>query len=276
MKAKHVILAIGHSARDTIKMLYDKGLNMGSKAFAVGVRVEHKRETIDKSQYGQSYQDLPPASYKLTYQTKNNRGVYSFCMCPGGFVVNASSEDKKLVVNGMSNYKRDEENSNSAIVVTINKEDLEDDLFSGIKFQQELEEKAYSEGKGKIPVQKLIDFKKNQTTTSLGKIIPNTKGAYSLANLNHILPEFIRESLIEAFPNFGQKIKGFDSDDTLLLGVETRTSSPIMIVRDEEYNSSIKGLYPIGEGAGYAGGITTSAIDGIKVAEIIISKYNNK
>ena len=271
-----VVLAIGHSARDTYRLLREKNIEMRKKNFAVGVRVEHKKEMIDKNLYHDYYKLLPPASYKLTYQTKLNRGVYSFCMCPGGFVINASTEDDGLVINGMSNKNRDEENSNSAIVVTVGEKDLDDDLFSGIEFQRKIEKRAYQEGMGKIPVQTLKDFKLNKETISLGSVIPNTKGAYKLSNLNNVLPDFVIESIKEALPVFGKKIKGFDKDDTIILGVETRTSSPLVIVRDKDMTSSVKGLYPAGEGAGYAGGITTSAIDGIKVAEKIIAKYNNK
>ena len=268
-----IVLAIGHSARDTFYMLRDKNIKMNKKNFAVGVRVEHKKELIDKSQYGDSYKLLGSASYKLTYQTKSGRGVYSFCMCPGGYVVNASSEDKHLVVNGMSNYKRDEINSNSAIVVTINKDDLDNDIFSGIEFQRELEHNAYIEGNGLIPVQKYIDFKNKIKSESLGTVTPNTKGEYTLSNINNILPEYISSSIKEGMEYFNNKIKGFSSDDTLILGVESRTSSPIVIERDENYESNIKGLYPCGEGAGYAGGITTSAIDGLKIAEQIAKTY---
>ena len=265
-----VVLAIGHSARDTFYMLNDNNVSMKPKNFAIGLRIEHPREMIDKSQYGDSYKMLDPASYKLTYQTKNNRSVYSFCMCPGGYVVNASSEENKLCVNGMSNYKRDEKNSNSAIVVNVTTDDFNNELFGGIELQRKLEEKAYIEGKGKIPVQLYKDFKDNIKSTKLGEITPNTKGEYNLSNLNNILPEYISESIKEAIPVFGRRIKGFDREDAILLGIEARTSSPVVIVRDEELNSSIEGLYPCGEGAGYAGGITTAAIDGIKVAEKIV------
>ena len=265
-----VVLAIGHSARDTFYMLNDNNVSMKPKNFAIGLRIEHPREMIDKSQYGDSYKMLDPASYKLTYQTKNNRSVYSFCMCPGGYVVNASSEENKLCVNGMSNYKRDEKNSNSAIVVNVTTDDFNNELFGGIELQRKLEEKAYIEGKGKIPVQLYKDFKDNIKSTKLGEITPNTKGEYTLSNLNNILPEYISESIKEAIPVFGRRIKGFDREDAILLGIEARTSSPVVIVRDEELNSSIEGLYPCGEGAGYAGGITTAAIDGIKVAEKIV------
>ena len=265
-----VVLAIGHSARDTFYMLNDNNVSMKPKNFAIGLRIEHPRKMIDKSQYGDSYKILDPASYKLTYQTQNNRSVYSFCMCPGGYVVNASSEENKLCVNGMSNYKRDEKNSNSAIVVNVTTDDFNNELFGGIELQRKLEEKAYIEGKGKIPVQLYKDFKDNIKSTKLGEITPNTKGEYTLSNLNNILPEYISESIKEAIPVFGRRIKGFDREDAILLGIEARTSSPVVIVRDEELNSSIEGLYPCGEGAGYAGGITTAAIDGIKVAEKIV------
>ena len=265
-----VVLAIGHSARDTFYMLNDNNVSMKPKNFAIGLRIEHPRKMIDKSQYGDSYKMLDPASYKLTYQTKNNRSVYSFCMCPGGYVVNASSEENKLCVNGMSNYKRDEKNSNSAIVVNVTTDDFNNELFGGIELQRKLEEKAYIEGKGKIPVQIYRDFKDNIKSTKLGEITPNTKGEYNLSNLNNILPEYISESIKEAIPVFGRRIKGFDREDAILLGIEARTSSPVVIVRDEELNSSIEGLYPCGEGAGYAGGITTAAIDGIKIAEKIV------
>ena len=265
-----VVLAIGHSARDTFYMLNDNNVSMKPKNFAIGLRIEHPREMIDKSQYGDSYKILDPASYKLTYQTQNNRSVYSFCMCPGGYVVNASSEENKLCVNGMSNYKRDEKNSNSAIVVNVTTDDFNNELFGGIELQRKLEEKAYIEGKGKIPVQLYKDFKDNIKSTKLGEITPNTKGEYTLSNLNNILPEYISESIKEAMPVFGRRIKGFDREDAILLGIEARTSSPVVIVRNEDLMSSVEGLYPCGEGAGYAGGITTAAIDGIKVAEKIV------
>ena len=275
IKTDIVVLAIGHSARDTFKMLREKNIKMNKKNFAVGIRIEHKREMIDKSQYGENYKLLPPATYKLTYQTKSKRGVYSFCMCPGGFVVNASSEENHLAVNGMSNYKRDEINSNSAIVVTINKDDLGEDVFSGIEFQRELEKKAYKEGNGLIPVQLYKDFLENKKSEKLESITPNTKGSYSLSNLNNIFPTYICDSIKEAMIDFDKKIKGFANGDTILLGVESRTSSPIVIERDELFESNIKGIYPCGEGAGYSGGITTSAIDGVKVAEQIAKKYRS-
>ena len=268
-----LVLAIGHSARDTFYMLKDKGINLLPKPFAVGVRVMHKQEMIDKNQYGNFFKYLPPASYKLTYKTKDNRGVYSFCMCPGGYVVNASSELKHLAINGMSNYKRDSGIANSAIVMTVSPKDYGEDTFAGINFQRQLESKMYNLENGKIPIQLWSDFKKNQKSLNIKTIKPMVKGAYALTNLREVLPTFITESLLEAIPEFEKKIKGFAADDMLICGIESRTSSPIRIVRDEDGVSNILGIYPCGEGAGYAGGITTSAIDGIKVAEWIIKKY---
>ena len=277
IECDNLILAIGHSARDTFKMLYDKGLKMEAKPFAVGVRMEHPQKMINKSQYGMEYHPyLKAASYKLTYKASNGRGVYSFCMCPGGYVVNASSEDKCLVVNGMSNYDRESVNANSAIIVTVTPRDFGNNPLDGIEYQRKLESLAYTSGNGKIPVQLYKDFKNNIITKNIGNIEIVTKGHYTFSNLNDILPSYISDSLKEAIPEFGKKIKGFDCDDSVMLGVESRTSSPIRILRDEFYTSSIEGIYPIGEGAGYAGGITTSAIDGVKMAMNIAKKYKNK
>ena len=272
----NLILAIGHSARDTFEMLLNKGLEISPKPFAVGVRIQHPQKIINKNQYGKKYAlQLPPASYKLTYKTSKNRGVYSFCMCPGGSVVNASSEINRLVVNGMSNHKRDTENANSAIVVTVTPNDFGNEPLSGIQFQRKLEEIAYKQGNGKIPLQLYKDYKNNTTTTILGKVAPITKCDYEFSDLNNIFPSYINESIKEAIPYFNQKIKGFGADDSLLLAVESRTSSPIQIKRNEECLANIEGIYPCGEGAGYAGGITTSAMDGIKVAELFAKKYQN-
>lgn len=271
-----LVLAIGHSARDTFRMLYDKGIMMESKPFAVGIRVQHNQDMINRCQYGDNYdKSLASASYKLTYKASNGRGVYSFCMCPGGYVVNASSEEGRLAINGMSYSKRDSGVANSAIVVTVTKDDYGNGVLDGIEFQRRLEEKAYKLGKGMIPVQLLVDYYKNVETRELGSIKPLFKGKYSFANLNELYPLSINTALKEGFINFGKKIEGFDSDDTVIAGIESRTSSPVRIVRDNEFVSNIEGIYPCGEGAGYAGGITTSAIDGIKVAEAIINKYNN-
>lgn len=269
----NLILALGHSARDTFRMLYENGIEMQTKPFAVGVRVEHNQNNINLSQYGSKYKDiLPPSSYKLTYQTKKGRGVYSFCMCPGGYVVNASSTNNMLAINGMSYYKRNSENANSAIIVTINENDYGNKPLDGLLFQENLERKAYEVGQGKIPTTKYSDYLKNIDSKKIGMINPIMKGNYFLTNINEIFPEYINESIKEAMEYFGDKIEGFNSKDTLLSAVESRTSSPVKIIRDENFESNIKGIYPSGEGAGYAGGITSSAIDGIKVAESIFKK----
>ncbi len=266
----HLILAIGHSARDTFRMLSNY-LNMEAKPFAVGMRIMHPVSLINESQYGTKYKDLlGAANYKLTYQSSNNHGVYSFCMCPGGYVVNASSEPKRLAINGMSNYLRDSNISNSAIVVTVNESTFGKNLFSGLEFQEKLEEKAYILGHGLIPIQLLKDYYQNIPSTKLGSITPEIKGKYNLTNLNDLLPKELNNALKEGIKNFGTKIKDFDHPDAILAGIESRTSSPLKILRDENYHSNIKGIYPCGEGAGYAGGIMTSAIDGMKVAEALI------
>ena len=268
-----LVLALGHSARDTFSMLYNRGLMMKSKNFAVGIRIVHPQEMISKNQYGDKYKLLPPANYKLTYQTSNGRGVYSFCMCPGGYVVNASSEEGRVAVNGMSNYKRDSGSANSAIVVTVTKADFGEGVFAGVEFQRKLEEKAYSLGKGSIPVQLYKDFVLKKKSKSFGEFLPDVKGYYHFSDLNELFPDSILDSLKEAIPYFGTKIKGFDREDAVLFGVESRTSSPIIIERDDMGISTISGIYPCGEGAGYAGGITTAAIDGLKTAENIAKKY---
>lgn len=270
-----LVLALGHSARDTFKMLYDKKINMESKPFAIGVRVQHNQDSINKSQYGNN-KLLPNADYKLTYKSKNNRGVYSFCMCPGGYVVNASSENNELAINGMSYSARDSSNANSAIVVTVNPSDFGTNPLDGIKFQQQLEHKTYLIGKGLIPTQLFKDYKNNTISSNFKDIKPVFKGNYTFANLNDIFPSYINESLKEGIDYFNNKIKGFNKDDVILSAIESRTSSPIRIVRDDNYESNIKGIYPIGEGAGYSGGITSSAMDGLKLVEHLVSIYNNK
>ena len=272
MDVSVLVLAIGHSARSTFRLLNEKNINMVSKPFAIGLRVQHLQKDIDLNQYGVSSEKLPRADYKLTFNN-GERGVYSFCMCPGGYVVNASSEPNKLVINGMSNHMRDSENANSAIVVTVTPNDYGLGLFDGIKFQENLEQKAYQLCDGKIPTQLYGDFKNNITSHSFGKIKPVVKGSYAYANIREILPSFISDNFILGMDYFGKKIKGFNDKDVLVMGVESRTSSPIRIIRDEDYTSNVSNLYPIGEGAGYAGGIMTSAIDGIKAAEKILNKY---
>lgn len=279
-----LILAIGHSARDTFEMIHQKEIKLQQKSFAVGVRVEHKQELINHAMYKDAWSKLPTADYKLTHKANNGRGVYSFCMCPGGFVVNSSSESGRLVVNGMSNYHRDEENANSAIIVTVTPEDFamdeelmqrfgEDYPLLGMEFQRKWEKKAFEEGKGCVPIQLFGDLLRNQKSVTIQKIKPNLKGTYHFGDLNHCLPSYVIETIIEGMQAFDRKIPGFGDEDVVMLGVETRTSSPIRIVRNETYESNVLGLYPCGEGAGYAGGITSAAIDGIKVFEAIAKKY---
>lgn len=274
-----VVLAIGHSARDTFELLYQRGIPMKSKPFAIGVRVEHPREMINESQYGENYprEFLPTAAYKLTAHAENGRSVYSFCMCPGGYVVNASSENGMLVVNGMSNHDRMAANSNSAIIVNVSPQDYgSDHPLAGVAFQRKWEQKAFKEGNGKIPVQLLGDFEKNRVSKSFGSFEPSMKGENSFANLNRCLPDYIISAIIQGMHQFDHKIKGFASPDTIVSGVETRTSSPIRIERGEFMESEIGNLYPCGEGAGYAGGITSAAMDGIKVAEAIIRRFKSE
>ncbi|MBQ7031403.1 MAG: FAD-dependent oxidoreductase [Bacilli bacterium] len=269
-----LILAIGHSARDTFEMLHKNNLEMTNKPFAVGLRIEHNQKMIDESQYGKKYANvLSKSTYKLTHQSSNGRGVYTFCMCPGGFVVNASSEEKRLVVNGMSNHDRSEENSNSAIIVTISEKDYGTNILDGVKYQRMLEEKAYSLCNGKIPLQLYKDYKENIISKEFRNVKPVIKGEYDFANLNELFSNEINDSIKETIEVFGKKINGFNNDDAILIGVESRTSSPVKIIRNENSESNIKGIFPCGEGAGYAGGITSAAIDGIKVAEAIGKIY---
>ena len=279
LECETLVLALGHSARDTFEMLYQNRLQMEKKAFAIGVRMEHPQQWIDENQYGESRALLPAADYKLTYTTQEGRGVYSFCMCPGGFVVNASSEEGRLAVNGMSNYDRSERNANSAIVVSVKPEDFAyygqqtDTPLAGMEFQRQLEALAYRAGSGLIPVQTYGDFRERKASQGLGSVIPNTKGGYRTANLHDCLPAFISDSILEAMPEFAKRIPGFDRPEVVLEGVESRTSSPIRILRDEKLEANIAGVYPCGEGAGYAGGIVSAAADGLRVFEAIIERY---
>lgn len=268
------VLAIGHSARDTFEVLKDAGIPMQQKPFAVGVRVEHPQKKINKIQYGIDDTRLPAADYKLTGRTSDDRGVYSFCMCPGGYVVNASTEAGMTAINGMSNHARDSARANSAIIVTVDERDFEStDVLAGVAFQRELERRTFEEGHGKIPVQRLGDFARNQATESLEGMCPSTKGRFVPANVKKILPPFVADGIMEGMRQFGRKIKGFDDEDTLIFGTETRTSSPVRIVRDASLESEgMKGLYPCGEGAGYAGGIMSAAMDGLRVAVQIVSE----
>jgi len=274
-----VILAIGHSARDTFQILSDLGLKMSPKPFAVGLRIEHDRKLINESQYGKKEVELlGAANYKLTHKCKDNRGVYTFCMCPGGYVVNASSEDGGLCVNGMSYYNRDSDNSNSAIIVTINPEDYGDgiDPMSGVRFQRELERKTYSVGSGSVPVERFKEFKSGKLITDEFIFEPCIKGNWIHADVSHILPEFITKDIVEGIEAFGLKIKGFNDENALLSGVEARTSSPVRMERNDYTESSIKNLFVIGEGAGFAGGIASAAMDGILGAEKVALKIYKK
>lgn len=282
IRTGQVVLAVGHSARDTFEMLERRGVPMEAKAFAVGLRVEHPQELINLAQYGQEDPScLPPASYKLTAQTREGRGVYSFCMCPGGYVVNASSEPGRLSVNGMSYHARDGRNANSAIIVSVTPADYgAAGPLSGIAFQRRLEEEAFRLGQGRIPVQRYGEYagrgggeRKNRYEKK--DFLPATKGAYCFADLRGLLPESVRQAFLEGMEAFDRVIPGFADDDVYLLGVESRTSSPVRIHRDGTFQSRIGGLYPCGEGAGYAGGITSAAMDGMKIAEAIARREEN-
>ncbi|HAS6184250.1 TPA: hypothetical protein I7160_12690 [Vibrio vulnificus] len=275
LKSRHVVLAVGHSARDTFEMLHERGVYMEAKPFSVGFRIEHKQSMIDEARFGSNAGNpiLGAADYKLVHHCKNGRTVYSFCMCPGGTVVAATSEEGRVVTNGMSQYSRAERNANSAIVVGISPEiDYPGDPLAGIRFQRELESNAYRLGGENYdaPAQKIGDFLKGRDPSALGDVEPSFTPGIKLTDLEKALPPFAIEAIREAIPAFDRKIKGFASEDGLLTGVETRTSSPVCIKRDKEYQSvNLKGFYPAGEGAGYAGGILSAGIDGIKVAEAV-------
>ncbi len=276
IEAQAAVLAIGHSARDTFQMLLEKGLSMEAKAFAVGLRIQHPQAMINRSQYGsEEVRELGAADYKLTFKTGDGRGVYSFCMCPGGYVVNASSEPGRLAVNGMSYHGRAGENANSALIVTVTPEDFPDRTpLGGMHFQRKLEEAAFELGGGKIPVELYGDFKENRPPSGeFGQVQPQLKGAYQFADLRKLWPEELSRALIEGVEAFEGMIAGFSRPDAILAGIESRTSSPVRIPRDEGFESSVRGIYPCGEGAGYAGGITSAAMDGLKTAEEIIRRY---
>ena len=274
LPCSHVVLAIGHSSRDTFEKLYEKGITMEKKNFSVGVRIEHLQKDIDLSQYGdQTKLQLPPAEYKLAYHSQSGRSCYTFCMCPGGTVMASSSEENTIVTNGMSNFLRDGINSNSALLVNVTPEDFNTPSpLSGIYFQKDLEEKAFILGGSNYnaPIQRVEDFIKNQKSTFIGKIKPTYLPGVTLSNLNDILPNFVSQTLKEGIQYFDTKIKGFANPDSILTGLETRSSSPVKIVRNENLISNIEGIYPCGEGAGYAGGIMSAAVDGIKCALAIL------
>ncbi len=275
LETELAVLAVGHSARDTFEMLKNQGFEMEAKSFAVGLRVEHPQTMISETQYGpKTAAKLPAASYKVTANLENGRGVYSFCMCPGGYVVNASSEEKRLAVNGMSYHRRDGKNANSAVIVTVTPEDFEGSgPLSGVAFQRQLEENAYLLGKGKIPQQLFGDFESQKISSNYGSFQSEIKGQHTFGALHELFSEDIRDSFCQGMHQFARYIPDFDRADTILSGVESRTSSPVRITRNEAFESNKKGVYPCGEGAGYAGGIMSAAMDGMKVAEAIAQKY---
>lgn len=275
-----LVLALGHSSRDTVEMLYKKGVPMEPKPFAMGLRIEHRRADIDVMKYGDdpAYKKLlPAADYKMTHQASNGRAVYSFCMCPGGYVVNASSEHGEMCVNGMSYSGRDAENSNSAIVVNVTPEDYgSDHPLAGMEFQRRWEKAAYEAGQGAVPVQLFGDYRRDIPSEKLGGVTPQIKGEYRLTSLKCCLPEYIKDAIIEGVVSFDKRMPGYSSDEAVLSGIEARTSSPVRMIRGDELCCEGTCIYPCGEGAGYAGGITSAAVDGMKVAEAIASRFSNE
>lgn len=271
-----VILALGHSARDTFTMLFEKQITLEQKPFAMGVRIEHPQSMVDVAQYGQFAEKLPAADYRLTYTTEKNRGVYTFCMCPGGYVVAAASEQGRLAVNGMSEHARDGKNANAAVLVQVFPEDFgSSHPLAGMYFQQDLEEKAFLAGGSDYtaPIQTVGSFLGHEQD-EIKDIIPTYCPKTKFADMKEIFPAFMIEAMQEALSAFGKKLKGFDRPDAILTAVESRSSSPVRILRNEKGESvSLIGLYPIGEGAGYAGGIVSAAVDGVQVAERIFEKY---
>ena len=286
IESQYVVMALGHSARDTFSMLHQRGVYMEAKPFSVGFRIEHPQGMIDAARWGTHAGNplLGAADYKLVHHAKNKRAVYSFCMCPGGTVVAATSEPNRVVTNGMSQYSRNERNANAGIVVNIDPADfLEDAILNplaGVVLQRQLETQAYTLGSPSgayfAPAQLVGDFLANRPSTQLGKIIPSYKPGVHLTNLSSLLPDFAIIAMREALPAFGKKIKGFDRYDAVLTGIETRTSSPMRVTRAENFQSiTVKGLYPAGEGAGYAGGILSAGVDGIKVAQAVTLAITN-
>ncbi len=273
--ADHVVLAIGHSSRDTFQMLQDRGVYIEAKPFSIGFRIEHPQSLIDTARFGPcaGHPVLGAADYKLVHHASNGRDVYSFCMCPGGTVVAATSEENRVVTNGMSQYSRNERNANAGIVVGITPEqDYPGNPLAGIDFQRKWESAAFTAGGGNYfaPAQRVGDFLSGVASTSLGSITPSYKPGVTPTDLSSCLPAYAIAAIREALPAFGRQIKGFDQEDAVLTGVETRTSSPIRIKRDESFQSlNTKGLFPAGEGAGYAGGILSAGVDGIKIAEAV-------
>lgn len=270
-----LILALGHSARDTFQMLYQRGLHMAQKPFAVGVRIEHKQKDINLAQYGQKFWNSPylgAADYKLAEHLDDGRGVYTFCMCPGGSVVAATSLDGHVVTNGMSEFARDKENANAAVLVNVDEKDFgSTHPLAGMEFQENLEKKAFTLGGSNYfaPVQKVGDFLKGKPTSVLGKVRPSYQPGIKPSDFKQLFPKALYQALQEGIRRMDKKLRGFADDDAVLTAVESRSSSPVRLLRDNAYMSNIYGVYPIGEGAGYAGGITSAAADGVKVAAVL-------
>lgn len=274
LDSRHVVLAIGHSARDTFELLHEKGVFVEAKPFSIGFRIEHPQSLIDRCRFGKYAGNpiLGAADYKLVHHCKNGRSVYSFCMCPGGTVVAATSEPERVVTNGMSQYSRNERNANAAIVVGISPDDFPGGPLAGIAFQRDLESRAFTLGGSNYnaPAQRVGDFLAGRPSTAMGSVIPSYRPGVTPCDLAPALPAYAIEAIREALPAFDKKIKGFAMDDAVLTGVETRTSSPLRITRGDDYQSvNVKGLFPAGEGAGYAGGILSAGVDGIEVAEAV-------
>lgn len=281
LETSNVIMCIGHSARDTYKLLVDRGIVVTAKPFSVGVRIEHKQEWINRDQYGKyaEHPFLPPATYKLSTSTKTGRNMYTFCMCPGGYVIGSASGPESVVTNGMSNYNRSADNANSAILVGVNPSDFVDhDELAGIRFQEKIEHLAFELGgfNGFAPCQKVGDYLSGRSSKDHGSVVPTYKPGVTYTDLHSLFPEYICETIHEGLNSLGKMLPSFTHPDAILTGPETRSSSPIRIQRRDDYCSvSVTGLYPCGEGAGYAGGIMSSAIDGIKCAESLIEKLSN-
>ena len=278
LPARQVVLAPGHSARDTFEMLYAAGLAMEQKPFAMGVRIEHRQSAVDAARYRKlaGHPSLPPATYKLSCHLPNGRSAFSFCVCPGGEVVAAASEAGRVVTNGMSEYARDGENINGALLVNVTPADFPDSHpLSGVRLQRQLEDAAYALGGGdyRAPCQRVEDFLAGRPSTGCGAVRPSYRPAVAYTDLHRCLPPFLSETLALALPELGKKLRGYDDPDALLTGVETRSSSPVRLVRDEHYEANIRGLYPCGEGAGYAGGILSAAADGMRCAEELLEVY---
>jgi hypothetical protein len=283
IRSRHVVLALGHSSRDTFRMLHRVGVHMEPKPFSIGFRIEHPQSLIDRARLGKyaGHPALGAADYKLVHHARNGRTVYSFCMCPGGTVVAATSDPRRVVTNGMSQYSRNERNANAGIVVGINPdEDFPGGPLAGVELQEQLESLAFELGGAdyEAPGQLVGDFIRNIPSTALGDVVPSYKPGVRLGDLALSLPGYAVEAIREALPAFGRQIPGFDREDAVLTGIETRTSSPLRIIRDHDSLESVnmRGLYPAGEGAGYAGGILSAGVDGIRVAEAVALAITGK